>query len=57
MMFAGICDICGKFSGSMHTCKLCGRRCCEECIDFQGICLMCRGGKFKKFSGENLIEI
>jgi len=56
-MFAGLCDICGKFAKNLRTCRLCGRRCCEECIDSQGICLMCREGKFKKYSNENLIKI
>ncbi len=56
-MFAGICDICGKFTGNLHTCPLCGRRCCEECIDFQKICIICRGGKFKQFGNENLVKI
>lgn len=49
-MLAGICDICGKFARSLHTCKLCGKRCCERCI-IQGVCVACSKGKFGK---ENL---
>ncbi len=40
MYVAGLCSICGKPAGRMHTCKLCGRIVCAECSR-DDVCVEC----------------
>jgi len=45
MEMMGLCSICGK-PGAMHTCSLCGRIVCSNCIDLgHQVCKICKTGK------------
>jgi hypothetical protein len=39
-----LCDICGKIS--RHTCRMCGKRVCDEHYDLNlHICTSCKAGR------------
>ncbi|WP_230740109.1 hypothetical protein [Methanooceanicella nereidis] len=44
---AGLCNICGKPAGRLHTCTLCGNIVCDECM-YEDVCKKCLSRKTKK---------
>ncbi|WP_410509255.1 hypothetical protein RSJ42_03085 [Methanosarcina hadiensis] len=47
----GLCSICGR-PAKLHTCHLCGRLVCSQCMDHRkGMCIKCAGGKEISSSG------
>ncbi|AGF95714.1 MULTISPECIES: hypothetical protein [Methanosarcina] len=40
-----MCSICGR-PAKLHTCHLCGRPVCSQCMDHKkGVCIKCAGGR------------
>jgi hypothetical protein len=45
MEVEGLCSICGR-PAKLHTCHLCGKLVCSQCMDLRkGICIRCAGGR------------
>ncbi|WP_048138303.1 hypothetical protein [Methanosarcina horonobensis] len=45
MEVEGLCSICGR-PAKLHTCHLCGRLVCSQCMDRRkGVCVKCAAGK------------
>jgi hypothetical protein len=45
MEVEGLCSICGR-PAKLHTCHLCGRLVCSQCMSHRkGVCIKCAGGK------------
>jgi len=53
------CDVCGRLTGSLQTCRLCERRVCEEHFSHQeGVCSRCysRLSMATQAKGETLVS-
>jgi len=44
-MDGGICDLCGKYSPKLETCRICGSRVCPAHMNATGLCEHCARGR------------